>query len=116
MNVCQECKGKLPPKKRAYCSEVCKKIGRRRRENKIYKSTLHKTCLYTGCTVQIYKLNNPNYKRQKYCPECAVIVQKQRVYQHKHKLQTGFTTKYNINKLIYYEMFIESYNAISREK
>lgn len=34
----------------------------------------------------------------------------------KKKLANGFTKKYNINKLIYYEIFDDIYNAISREK
>ena len=38
------------------------------------------------------------------------------VYQHKNKLIEGFTGKYNITKLVYYEEFDDSYNAISREK
>ncbi len=39
-----------------------------------------------------------------------------RVYEHKEKLVSGFTTKYNINKLVYYEMLDDIYNAIKREK
>jgi len=41
---------------------------------------------------------------------------KKRVYEHKAKLVAGFTRKYNINKLVYYEMFDDVYYAISREK
>lgn len=41
---------------------------------------------------------------------------KQRVWEHKQKLVPGFTKKYNINKLVYYEVFDEAYAAISREK
>ncbi len=41
---------------------------------------------------------------------------KRRVYEHKEKLIEGFTKKYNINKLVYYEVFEDVYNAISREK
>lgn len=41
---------------------------------------------------------------------------KRRVYQHKEKLVEGFTKKYNINKLIYFEVFEDSLNAITREK
>ena len=41
---------------------------------------------------------------------------KRRVYEHKEKLINGFTTKYNINKLVYYEVFEAISNAISREK
>jgi len=39
-----------------------------------------------------------------------------RVYEHKAKLVKGFTKKYNIDKLVYYEVFDDIYNAISREK
>ena len=39
-----------------------------------------------------------------------------RVYEHKNKLIKGFTSKYNINKLVYYEEGEEAYGAISREK
>lgn len=39
-----------------------------------------------------------------------------RVLEHKQKLIKGFTEKYNINKLIYYEHYQYILNAISREK
>lgn len=52
------------------------------------------TVLYTGVTNNLQK----------------------RVYQHKEKLVDGFTKKYNINKLVYYEVFGDIYGAISREK
>ncbi len=39
-----------------------------------------------------------------------------RVYEHKSKLIDGFTKKYNVTKLVYYEIFDDSYAAISREK
>ena len=41
---------------------------------------------------------------------------KRRVYQHKEKLIKGFTESYNINKLLYYEIFDNAAMAISREK
>jgi putative endonuclease len=41
---------------------------------------------------------------------------KRRVYEHKEKIVGGFTKKYNINKLVYYEMFDDPENAILREK
>ncbi len=43
------------------------------------------TVLYTGVTNNIQK----------------------RVYEHKEKLVEGFTKKYNINKLVYYEIFTD---------
>ena len=39
-----------------------------------------------------------------------------RVYEHKQKLVNGFTGKYNIVKLVYYEVFDDIENAILREK
>jgi putative endonuclease len=41
---------------------------------------------------------------------------KKRIYEHKEKLVEGFTKKYNITKLVYYEVFDDSVNAITREK
>ena len=54
----------------------------------------HNTVLYTGVTNNL----------------------KKRIYEHKAKLVDGFTKKYNINKLIYYEIYDDAHNAISREK
>ena len=39
-----------------------------------------------------------------------------RIYEHKNKLVKGFTEKYNLNKLIYFEETIDVHSAISREK
>ena len=39
-----------------------------------------------------------------------------RVYEHKNKLVDGFTKKYNIDKLGYYEIFDDIEEAIIREK
>ncbi len=41
---------------------------------------------------------------------------KKRVYEHKQKLVEGFTKRYNIVKLVYYEVFGDSASAIQREK
>ena len=54
----------------------------------------HNTVLYTGITNNL----------------------KRRVYEHKEKLVAGFTKKYNITKLVYYEVFDDPENGISREK
>jgi putative endonuclease len=40
----------------------------------------------------------------------------ERVLQHREKSVPGFTSRYNINKLVYYEIFPDAYSAISREK
>ncbi|WP_399375772.1 GIY-YIG nuclease family protein [Thermosynechococcus sp. PP42] len=39
-----------------------------------------------------------------------------RIYEHKNKLVDGFTKKYNVNKLVYYEHTTDVYAAIAREK
>lgn len=39
-----------------------------------------------------------------------------RVYEHKNKLIDGFTKKYELDKLVYYEIFDNIENAILREK
>lgn len=41
---------------------------------------------------------------------------KRRVYEHKSKLIPGFTSKYNINKLVYFEETPDINSAITREK
>jgi putative endonuclease len=41
---------------------------------------------------------------------------KRRTYEHKNKLVDGFTKKYNITNLVYYEVFYDPENAILREK
>ena len=41
---------------------------------------------------------------------------RRRVRQHKDKLVPGFTRKYNIDRLLYYECFTDVYAAIAREK
>lgn len=52
------------------------------------------TVLYTGMTNDVRK----------------------RVYEHKQKLVEGFTKKYNVVKLVYYEAFGDCISAIKREK
>lgn len=39
-----------------------------------------------------------------------------RVYEHKNKIIEGFTKKYNITKLVYFEIYQDIENAILREK
>jgi len=41
---------------------------------------------------------------------------RRRVYEHKQKLVEGFTKKYNIVKLVYYEVFGDCTSAVLREK
>ena len=39
-----------------------------------------------------------------------------RIYEHQQKLVPGFTSKYNISRLVYYECFGSPSAAIAREK
>jgi putative endonuclease len=41
---------------------------------------------------------------------------KRRVFEHKAKLVEGFTCKYNVDRLLYYETFSDIRDAIAREK
>jgi len=52
------------------------------------------TVLYTGVTSDLYF----------------------RVLEHREKVYPGFTAKYNVHKLVYYEQFGDIYEAIAREK
>ena len=38
-----------------------------------------------------------------------------RLYEHQNGLVEGFTKKYNVHKLVYYEYTNDAYSAISRE-
>ena len=53
-----------------------------------------RTVLYTGVTSNLVK----------------------RVWQHKQKLVSGFTSKYNVTRLVYWEVAEEIMSAIEREK
>lgn len=39
-----------------------------------------------------------------------------RVYEHKQEVVKGFTSKYKLKKLLYFEIFNDPENAIEREK
>ena len=54
----------------------------------------HNTVLYTGITSDL----------------------KRRVYEYKEKMVDGFTSKYNVTKLVYYEILVRPEDAIFREK
>jgi putative endonuclease len=60
----------------------------------VYIMTNNSRTLYTGVTNNIER----------------------RVYQHKHKLLPGFTEKYNLNRLVYYECCGNIRSAIEKEK
>jgi len=57
-------------------------------------TNVNNTTLYTGVTSQLIK----------------------RIYQHKEKLVDGFSKKYNLKKLVYYECTEDVISAIEREK
>ncbi len=61
----------------------------------------------------IYILSN-KWNTALYVGVCEDIIK--RVGQHKQKLADGFTKKYNIDKLVYYEQFEDIDEAIKREK
>ncbi len=39
-----------------------------------------------------------------------------RILEHKNKINNGFTTKYNVSQLMYFESFTSILDAIKREK
>ena len=39
-----------------------------------------------------------------------------RLYEHKNKMNEGFTAKYNVDRLVYFEEFSNESFAIQREK
>jgi len=39
-----------------------------------------------------------------------------RIYEHKNHLSGGFTARYDIDKLVYYEIYEDEITAIQREK
>ena len=39
-----------------------------------------------------------------------------RIYEHKNKMVTGFTQKYNVDRLVYFEVCPDIMAAITREK
>ena len=41
---------------------------------------------------------------------------RRRTYQHKNKLIDGFTKKYNVNRLVFFEVYNDVRDAIAREK
>jgi len=57
-------------------------------------TTKNNTVLYTGVTNDLNK----------------------RVYSHKSKLVKGFTSKYNVEKLVYFEHCTDIESALKREK
>ena len=61
----------------------------------------------------VYVLTN-KYNRVLYAGVTSDL--KKRVWEHREKLAAGFTKRYNVTKLVYYEMFADVRDAIAREK
>lgn len=40
----------------------------------------------------------------------------ERIWQHKNNLVDGFTKKYGVKNLVFYEQYADAYSAIAREK
>ena len=38
-----------------------------------------------------------------------------RIWQHKNRVMKGFSTRYNLTRLVYFELFEDMYTAISGE-
>lgn len=64
------------------------------RQYYVYILSSHRGTLYTGVTNDLMR----------------------RMYEHQHKLVEGFTKKYNVSKLVYYETTTDVESAIAREK
>ena len=61
----------------------------------------------------VYLMTNPG-NRVIYTGVTSNLIQ--RVFQHKNKMVEGFTAKYNVIKLVYFEAFDDVNEAIKREK
>ena len=64
------------------------------KEYYVYMLTNHTGTLYVGITNDLLR----------------------RLYEHKHKLVEGFTSRYKIDQLVYYEATNDVRSAIAREK
>lgn len=77
--------------------------------NQIYNARMH----YMEKQFYIYILSSNN-NSVLYTGVTSDLIR--RVYEHKNKLCPGFTGKYNVNKLVYYEVYFDPVSAIEREK
>ena len=64
-------------------------------------------------TAYIYILTN-EYNKVLYIGVTSNLIK--RIYEHKNKFIDGFSKKYNLNKLVYYETIEDITTAIEREK
>ena len=61
----------------------------------------------------VYVLTNWNQRVMYVGVTCDL---KRRIHEHQNKLVKGFTEKYNVNKLVYYEQTNDVITALAREK
>ena len=61
----------------------------------------------------IYFMSN-RYNKVLYVGITSYLIK--RVWEHKNKVVDGFTKRYNLNKLVYYEIYDDIETAINREK
>jgi len=73
----------------------------------------HNKELYMHKDSYVYLLTN-KYKNVLYTGVRSDLIR--RIYEHKNKLVDGFTSKYNVNCLVYYEVCPDIVTAIDREK
>jgi putative endonuclease len=64
-------------------------------------------------TYYVYLLTNWNH-RIMYVGVTNDLIR--RIYEHKNKLMEGFTNRYNLNKLVYFEDTRDIHAALAREK
>ncbi len=79
-------------------------------------SLLYRNCLttnYMNKQYYVYIITNKS-KRVLYTGVTSDL--KKRIYEHKNKLVKGFTSRYNIEKLVYYDICEDIESAILREK
>jgi putative endonuclease len=62
----------------------------------------------------VYIMTNGSRRHVLYIGITGSIVR--RVFEHKHKLVPGFTSRYNLTRLVYFETFVYPDAAIAREK
>ena len=67
----------------------------------------------SGRSYYVYILTNWNHKVM-YIGVTNNL--ERRMYEHKNTLVEGFTQKYNVNKLVYFEETIDVISALEREK
>jgi putative endonuclease len=91
----------------------CSVISTNGRDLKNQNNKITKRTLTMNKTYYVYLITNWNNKVL-YIGVTNNL--ERRLYEHKNKLIKGFTEKYNINKLVYFEQTNDIESAIIREK